>query len=578
MPEKEKSYKVQKVLERMKKKLNRQMVASLVACVHCGMCTEACHYVLANPDDPTYAPAYKADQIRRLFKRNFDWTGRVFPWWVHAGNLYTDEDLEKLKDIVFGKCTNCRRCSVNCPMGVDYATFNRMMRGCLVSVGIMPEGVAVVSKDQWEIGNQMGVLKEDYLETLDWMSDELVSEVEDPAARIPIDKMDADVVYAINPREVKYDPRTISDAAKIFYCAKENWTMPSEEWDMTNFGLFSGDDDLGGGVARRLYEKVIELRGKKLVISECGHGYRSTRCEGPNWAGMDIPFEMESSVITMLRYIKGGRIKVDKTQNTVPVTFHDSCNNARSCGLFEEPRELLNQVVTDFREMYPNRAENYCCTGGGGAMSMSEYTPLRLKSAKIKADQLKATGAKIVVTSCHNCVDGLTDVIRHYKLGMEVKQLVNLVASAIVVEKRAAVPAEKPVEILTLKGYKILVVDDEPDILTFLTAVLEDNGATVIQAANGDQALDLARKEKPDLITLDISMPGRDGGEVFETLRKDPELSAVPVCIISGRPELRRLIYDRPVLPPEGYLDKPVSEETLLLNARKILELAHHGK
>lgn len=436
MPEKEKSYKVQKVLERMKKKLNRQMVASLAACVHCGMCTEACHYVLSNPDDPTYAPAYKADQIRRLFKRNFDWTGRVFPWWVHAGNLYTDEDLEKLKDIVFGKCTNCRRCSINCPMGVDYATFNRMMRGCLVSVGIMPEGVAVVSKDQWEIGNQMGVLKEDYLETLDWMSDELVNEVEDPAARIPIDKMDANVVYAINPREVKYDPRTIADAAKIFYFAKENWTMPSEEWDMTNFGLFSGDDDLGGGVARRLYEKVGMLRGKKLVISECGHGYRSTRCEGPNWAGMDIPFEMESSVITMLRYIQEGRIKVDKNKNTIPVTFHDSCNNARSCGLFEEPRELLNLVVTDFREMYPNRAENYCCTGGGGAMSMSEYTPLRLKSGKIKAEQLKATDAKIVVTSCHNCVDGLTDLIRHYKLGMEVRQLVNLVANALIVEKK----------------------------------------------------------------------------------------------------------------------------------------------
>ncbi|MEJ2110341.1 MAG: (Fe-S)-binding protein, partial [Acidobacteriota bacterium] len=105
-------------------------------------------------------------------------------------------------------------------------------------------------------------------------------------------------------------------------------------------------------------------------------------------------------------------------------------------GLFEEPRELLNMVVTDFREMYPNRSENYCCTGGGGAMSMSEYTPRRLKSAKVKADQLAATGAKIVVTSCHNCVDGLTDLIRHYKLGMEVTQLVNLVASAVVVPEK----------------------------------------------------------------------------------------------------------------------------------------------
>src|SRR4030042_5840918 len=225
MSTRKRSYKVEKVLERMKKKLTRQMVASLVACVHCGLCTESCHYVLTNPDDPTYAPAHKADQVRKIFKRHYDWTGRVLPRWVHAASIYTDQDLEDLKDVAFGKCTNCRRCTINCPMGVDFGVLNRTVRGLLVSVGVMPEGVAVVSKDQWEIGNQMGVLKEDYLETLEWLSDELENEMGDPAARIPIDKMDANVVYAINPREVKYDPRTISDAAKVFYLAGENWTM-----------------------------------------------------------------------------------------------------------------------------------------------------------------------------------------------------------------------------------------------------------------------------------------------------------------------------------------------------------------
>ena len=589
MSTKERSHKAQKVIERMGMKLNRQVVGSLVACVHCGNCTDACHYVLANPDDPTYAPTYKADRIRKLFKKHFDWTGRVFPWWVKGGSVYTDQDLEELKDIVFGKCTNCRRCTVNCPMGVDYATFNRMARGLLVSVGVMPEGVAAVSKDQWEIGNQMGVLKEDYLDTLEWMSEELVEEVGDPAAEIPIDKPDCDIMYTINPREAKYDPRTISDAAKIFWAAAESYTMPTEGWDMTNFGLFSGDDDLGGVVARRVYEKAIELRAKKVVMSECGHGYRSTACEGPNWAGFDIPFELESSVTTMLRYIKEGRIKVDKTKNPRRVTFHDSCNNARSCGLTEEPRELLNLVCMDFQEMYPNRAENYCCTGGGGAMSMSEYAPRRLKSGLVKAKQLKDTGAEIVVTSCHNCVDGLGDVIKHYELGMEVTQLVNLVANALVIEEKPAVvltttPAAEPVPTGTppvpapaaagsLAGRRILVIDDEPDICVFLSMVLEDHGAIVAQAMNGDEGLAMAKSMIPDLITLDLSMPGRDGGEVFEALRKDSSLASTPICIITGRPELRRLIYDREVRRPEGYLDKPVDKDTLLTNIRRILAL-----
>jgi Fe-S oxidoreductase/ActR/RegA family two-component response regulator len=574
MSKQQTSQKAEKVAELLGGKLSRQVVLSLVSCVHCGMCNEACHYVLSEPDRPELTPSYKADQLRKIFKAKYDWTGRVAPKWVGAKLPVTDDDLMKLKDIAFGTCTNCRRCTFNCPMGVDTATLNRVMRGLLTRVGIMPEGVWAASRDTWEIGNQMGVLKEDYVDTLEWVSEELVDETGDEKAAIPIDKKGAKIVYTINPREAKYDPRTITNAAMIFYAAGEDYTMPSFGWDQTNFGLFSGDDAMAGASFKHLMKSFKDLEGDRLVISECGHGYRSTRCEGPNWSATDQDFEMESSVDTMLRYIKEGRIKVDKTKNNLPVTFHDSCNNSRSCGLNEQPRELLNLVCTDFREMYPNRTENYCCTGGGGAMSMSEYAPQRLKSAKVKAEQLQATGAKIVVTSCHNCVDGLADVIKHYNLDMEVKQLVDLTAECLVLEKKAPVSAEKPAAAAALAGYKILVVDDEADIRTFLATVMEDNGATVITAEDGDQALALARSEKPDLMTLDLGMPGKDGGAVYAALRADPDLAELPVCIISGRPELRQTIYDREIPRPEGYLDKPVNEDTVLTNMRKILELA----
>ena len=58
------SYKAAKLVERLRQKVNRQTLLSLEACVHCGMCTDQCHYVLANPGDISYAPAYKADKIR----------------------------------------------------------------------------------------------------------------------------------------------------------------------------------------------------------------------------------------------------------------------------------------------------------------------------------------------------------------------------------------------------------------------------------------------------------------------------------------------------------------------------------
>jgi CheY-like chemotaxis protein len=131
-------------------------------------------------------------------------------------------------------------------------------------------------------------------------------------------------------------------------------------------------------------------------------------------------------------------------------------------------------------------------------------------------------------------------------------------------------------EALPLNGLVLVVVDDEPDQLEFLATVFEDNGATVFRASNGDEALEVARREKPDLLTLDLEMPGRDAGEVFEMMRTDPDLEAIKVCIITGHPELRRLIYDRTVRRPEGYLDKPVDERRLLLNVRKILKLKHN--
>jgi CheY-like chemotaxis protein len=107
---------------------------------------------------------------------------------------------------------------------------------------------------------------------------------------------------------------------------------------------------------------------------------------------------------------------------------------------------------------------------------------------------------------------------------------------------------------------------------------MEDNGATVMRAYEGDKATELARREKPDLITLDLSMPGKSGVEVFDSLRKDPDLHTIPICIITGKPELRKLIYERPDTPPEGYLDKPITEHDLLLNVRKIFDILKHEK
>lgn len=129
-----------------------------------------------------------------------------------------------------------------------------------------------------------------------------------------------------------------------------------------------------------------------------------------------------------------------------------------------------------------------------------------------------------------------------------------------------------------LSGSVILVVDDDEDIRTFLLALFADHGSGLCEAADGDEAIAVAKANRPDLITLDLSMPGRDGVSTFCDLRKDPETQGIPVCIVTGHPEFRRVIYERPVTAPEGFVCKPVDPDELVRTVRRILALRSRAR
>ncbi|MCU0304493.1 MAG: response regulator [Thermoanaerobaculales bacterium] len=129
-----------------------------------------------------------------------------------------------------------------------------------------------------------------------------------------------------------------------------------------------------------------------------------------------------------------------------------------------------------------------------------------------------------------------------------------------------------------LAGSVILVVDDDEDIRTFLLALFADHGAGLCEAADGDEAIEVARERHPDLITLDLSMPGRDGVTTFCDLRTDPATGDTPICIVTGHPEFRRVIYERPVRAPEGFVTKPVDPDELVRTVRRILALRSRSR
>ena len=179
----------------------------------------------------------------------------------------------------------------------------------------------------------------------------------------------------------------------------------------------------------------MKLGAKQLVLAECGHGFRAFRWEGPHWIRQAYPFRVDSLIEVMAGYIRSGTIKLDPSKNTEPVTLHDPCNLVRSGGVIEEQRYVLTSAVTKFIEMTPNRENNFCCGGGGGQLSMSEYRDRRVDAGKIKADQIRRTGAKIVATPCHNCIDQLLELNKEYELNVQIKTVAEIVADAIVLER-----------------------------------------------------------------------------------------------------------------------------------------------
>ena len=119
----------------------------------------------------------------------------------------------------------------------------------------------------------------------------------------------------------------------------------------------------------------------------------------------------------------------------------------------------------------------------------------------------------------------------------------------------------------------ILVVDDDPDALDFFITVLEDHGYATVAARDGNEALQRLEEEKPDLVTLDITMPEKSGVGVYRKLREDDQYKDIPVIIITGvSDDFKQFISTRrQVPPPEGYLSKPVEPEQLAELVGKLL-------
>jgi Fe-S oxidoreductase len=402
-------------------KLNEAMRFYLETCTRCGVCTEACH-VHASMGHVKFIAAYRAEIVRRLYKKYFKARGKVWPSVGEAKEL-SEMALDELFEAAYS-CTGCRRCMVYCPFGIDPQKLMSIAKLLLIGANAEPEILSMLADTSIEKGQSLDLYKESFLAGIKKLEQEVVAkwQMEAGETAIPLDVEGADLLYV-----ALAGAHSIIPAAAVFNAATENWTLSF--FEAVNFGAFVGDPAKTQLILDRIINEAKRLKVKEVCICECGTAYRVMK----QLSGRQ-PFEVTSITETHARYIKEGRIKLDKSKlNGTTVTYHDPCQIARNGGVIDEPRLILSHLTDHFREMAPEPLYNWCCGGGGGLVALGDETlDFRMKSAKVKVDQVKASGARILATACENCHTQLSNLSDHYQTGVEVRFLSSMVADALV--------------------------------------------------------------------------------------------------------------------------------------------------
>ena len=408
------------LLKLFRSKLNQAMRFYLETCTRCGVCVEACH-VYASMGQNKYIAAYRAEIVRRIYKKYFKARGKLWPSIGESKEL-SEMALEELYEAAYS-CTGCRRCMVYCPFGIDTQMLMSIAKLLLVGANAEPEILTMLADTSIEKGKSLDLFKEHFLTGIKNLEAEVVEKWKGEAGEtpIPVDVEGADLLYV-----ALAGAHSIIPAAAVFNAARENWTLSF--FEAVNFGAFVGDPTRTKLILDRIVNEAKRLRVKEVCICECGTAYRVMK----QLTGKQ-PFKVSSVTEVHARYIREGRIKLDKSKFKQGITYHDPCQIARNGGVIDEPRYVLQNLTNDYREMAPEVTYNWCCGGGGGLVALGEENlDFRMKSAKVKFDQVKETGAQILATACENCHTQLSNLNDHYSMGVEVQFLSSMVADALV--------------------------------------------------------------------------------------------------------------------------------------------------
>ena len=421
----------------------RSVQVFLDACVKCGACTDKCHYYLGTAD-PKNMPVARQDLFRSVYRRHFTFAGKYFPKLVGAKEL--DEAMLDDWYNYFHQCSQCRRCAVFCPYGIDTAEISMAAREVMNVIGVGQKYPNQILGKINKIGNNLGMPEPALRDTLEDLEEEIKEET-GVTVKLPLDIKDSEVLMVTPSADFFAEPHIdgLIGYAKVFHQSGVSWTLSSYASEAANFGMFIGNYDVMKQGALRIRKAALDLNVKRVIVGECGHAWRvaysfwntltGLGSGGNDEYSLKLQQQLDSNYpqpqhIIEFTYdlIQQDKLLFDKSKNDHRVvTFHDSCNVARGSnmgdienGQFILPREVIKAACNNFADMPKGtiKASTFCCGGGGGLLT-DDLIELRIKGAKPRMHALKQTeernGVNTLAAICAICKSQFSKVLPNYE-------------------------------------------------------------------------------------------------------------------------------------------------------------------
>ena len=445
------------ILKGMKERLEKYRSFQLFMdiCVRCGACADKCHFFIGS-GDPKNMPVLRTELLRSVYRRYFTTAGKLLG--KVAGARELTEEVVKEWFYYFYQCTECRRCSVFCPYGIDTCEITMMARELLNLVGCNINWVLDPAAKCYRTGNHLGVPPHAFKPTIEAAVEE-IEEITGIKVKAPINKKGAEILFVTPSADYFAMPHWFAFMGylMLFHEIGLDYTWSAFASEGGNFGFFQSME-LAKRLNAKIYAEAKRLGVKWIIGGECGHMWRVLHQYMDTFNGPADFMEEPVSPITGTKFenakstkmvhiceftadlINNNKLKLDPSRNDKwKVTFHDSCNPVRAMGLIEEPRYIIKNVCNSFYEMPENtiKERTFCC-GSGSGIGTDENMEMRLRGGLPRANAVKYVHEKygVNIMACICAIDkaAFPPLFEYWLPGMEVAGIHELVGNALVMK------------------------------------------------------------------------------------------------------------------------------------------------